>query len=269
MRIRVMIRGVLAASLLALAACTDLSAVRDFSRLSAGTADYRALVDRYGSFGNRLAYYRERPVDVGDRAAQREGLLALHTALTGYMTALGDLADDGVVSVSTAPLAEAAQKAALFDAAMRPKVEALGNVVARAATAGWQQRELGRVIEAGNAPVQDITARLVRFAEAQGDDDAQERLAIRTAYGRILENPRSDPAARRLVFERREERLAELDARAGARNAFIAAMRKIAEGHQALHDGRDRLSTAEVQRQIRAVNNDLRTIGRALQAAIF
>jgi hypothetical protein len=269
MRTSVLIRGVLAASLLVLAACTDLSAVRDFSRLSAGTADYRVLVDRYGAFGNRLAYYRERPVDVGDRAAQREGLLGLHTALTGYMDALGDLADDAVVSVSTAPLAEAAQKAALFDAAMRPPVEALGNVVARAVTARWRQRELGRVIEAGNAPVQDITARLVAFAQAQGDDDVQERLAIRTTYGRILENPRSDPAARRLLFERREERLAELDARAGARTAFIAAMRKIAEGHQALHDGRDRLSTDEVQRQIRAVNNDLRTIGRALQAAIF
>jgi hypothetical protein len=264
-----MMRGVLAAALLALAACTDLSAVRDFSRLSAGTADYRVLVDRYGSFGNRLAYWRERPVDVGDRAAQREGLLALHRALSDYMTALGDLADDSVVSVSTASLAEAAQKAGLFDAAMRPKVEALGNVVARAATAGWQQRELGRVIEAGNAPVQDITARLIAFANAQGDDDAQERLAIRTAYGRILENPRSDPAARRLVFERREERLAELDGRAATRDVFIAAMRKIAEGHQALNDGRDRLSTREVQRQIRAVNNDLRTIARALQAAIF
>lgn len=269
MRMRGPIRGGLAAALLLLAACTDLSAVREFSRLSAETADHRVLVNRYATFGDRLALYRERPVDVGDRAAQREGLVALHTALTAYMDALGDLADDEAVSVSTAPLAEAAQKAGLFDAAMRPPVQALGDIVARAVTGAWRQRELGRVIEAGNAPVQDITARLVRFAEAQGDDDAQERLALRQAYGRILENPRADPAARRLVFERRAERLAEIEARAGTRTAFIAAMRKVAEGHQRLYDNRDRLSAEATARQIRAVNGQLRTIWRLLQAAIF
>lgn len=268
MRIGATLRGVLAASLLALAACTDLSAVRDFSRLAAGTADYRGLVERYATYGDRLAFYRERPVEVGNRAEQRDGLIALHTALTGYMAALGDLADDATVSVSTAPLAEAAQKAGLFDAAMRPRVQALGDIVARAVTARWRQHELRRMIEAGNAPVQDITARLIRFAEGLAAEDAEERQIAAFTYDLTIRRA-SDPAGIRALREWRMQRLAEIDARAAARDGFIAAMRRIGEGHQTLHDNRDRLSAEETLRQIRAVNSQLRTIGRLLRTAVL
>jgi hypothetical protein len=268
MQITRLIRGCAAAVLLLAAACTDLSAVRDFSRLAANTADYRGLVERYAAYGDRLAFYRERPVDVGDRAAQREGLLALHTALTGYMAALGDLADDATVAVSTAPLAQAAQKASLFDTAMTPRVQALGDIVARAATGRWRQRELARVIEDGNAPVQDITARLVRFAEGLAAEDLEERRIAAFTYD-LAARRSNDPAGLRALREWRMQRLAEIDARAGSRDAFIAAMRRIGEGHQTLYDNRDRLSAQETLRQIRAVNGQLRTIGRLLQSAVL
>lgn len=268
MRAKGPIRGGLAAALLLLAACTDLSAVREFSRLSAETAGYRVLVDRYAGFGDRLAFWRERPVDVGDRAAQREGLLALHAALTAYMDALGDLAGDETVAVSTAPLAEAAQRAGLFDAAMRPPVQALGDIVARAVTGTWRQRELSRVIEAGDAPVQDITARLIRFAEGLAAEDAEERRIAAFTYDLTIRRA-NDPAGIRALREWRLQRLGEIDARAGPRDAFIAAMRRIGEGHRMLFDNRDRLSAEETLRQIRAVNSQLRTIGRMLRTAVL
>lgn len=268
MRVTGLIRGGLAGALLLLAACTDLSAVRDFSRLAANTADYQVLVDRYATYGDRLAFYRERPVDVGDRAAQRQGLAALHTALTSYMAALGDLADDATVSVSTAPLAQAAEKASLFDPAMTPRVQALGDIVARAATGAWRQRELGRVIEAGNAPVQDITARLVRFAEGLAAEDAEERRIAAFTYD-LTARRSNDPAGLRALREWRAQRLAAIDARAAARDAFTAAMRTIGAGHQTLYDNRNRLSAEETLRQVRAVNGQLRTIGRLLQAAVL
>jgi hypothetical protein len=46
-------------------------------------------------------------------------------------------------------------------------------------------------------------------------------------------------------------------------------MRRIGEGHQTLHDNRDRLSAEETLRQIRAVNSQLRTIGRLLRTAVL
>lgn len=264
MRSTGLIRSGLAAALLLLAACTDLSAVRDFSRLAAGTADYRGIVQRYADYGERRVRYGLPRIDVGERQAQAAGLLAMQDAITTYMGALGALADDRVVTVSANPLVDAAVKAGAVDTAASSTVTALGDLILRAATGRYRQGQIGEVIAAANAPVQDLAARLIRFAGSTADEDREEATALRFFYGG-LDRRSNDPAGKRALTEWRDLRLQQITARAPSRDAYIAGMRKIAEGHQLLTDNRGRLSVDETVRQVRAVNDQLQRIGRELQ----
>lgn len=264
MRSTGLIRSGLAAVLLLLAACTDLSAVREFSRQAANTAEYRGIVQRYASYGERRVRYGLPPIDVGDRQAQAAGLLAMQDAITAYMGALGTLADDRVVAVNANPLVDAAAKAGVVEPAASATVTALGDIILRAAAGRYRQSQIGDVIAAANPPVQDLTARLIRFAEATADEDREEANALRFFYGG-LDRRSNDPAGKRALTEWRDLRIEQITARRPSRDAYIAGMRKIAEGHQLLYDNRGRLSVDETVRQVRAVNDQLQRIGRELQ----
>lgn len=270
MRVTGLIRGGLAGALLLLAACTDLSAVRDFSRLAAGTAEYGGIVQRYAAYDQRMQRYRPGFPTLAERRQQAEGLRALQGAVTEYMTALGALAEDaGVAPASANPLAEAATRAGVLEPSLTPTVSALGGIVLRAATEGWRQRQVSTMIGEANAPLQSVIAALVRFVEATAQEDRDERNAAMTYYGLLERRSPSQPAGVAALKEWRELRLAEIDSRAALRRTYLEAMRKIAAGHQLLYDNRGGLSLAETQRQIRAVNRELQTIGRMLQRLVL
>lgn len=270
MRLRHIVRASLAGALLLLAACTDLSAVRDFSRLAAGTAEQGAIVQRYAAFDTRMKRYRPSFPTLAERQEQARGLRALQSAVTEYMQALGALAEDaGVMPAAANPLADAATRAGVLDPSLTPTVSTIGGLLLRAGTEGWRQRQISSMIGEANAPLQAVIAALVRFVEATEREDRDERNAATVYYGLLERRSPSDQAGVAALKEWRELRLAEIDGRAGQRRTYLEAMRKIAAGHQLLYDNRNDLSLAEVQRQVRAVNRELQMLGRTLQQLVL
>jgi hypothetical protein len=257
--------------LLLVAACADLGAVRDFAKLSASTADYRALVQRYETQPDRVARYAPRPPDAtqlaqdrATRAMRVQPMLALQETLVTYMETLGRLAGDEAVAIDLNPLAAAAQKAGVVDAPTGALVSSVGDIILRAATGAARERGVRQMLEQGEAPVQAVIGRLRTLVGAFAEDDASERDRAATYYS-FLARSSSDRAAQRAVSEWRDLRLAEIDSRAAGRTAYLAALDKISAGHRLLHARRDALSVSETVRQIRLLENELRVIGKNLQ----
>lgn len=251
------------------AACTDLSAVRDFATLSAETGAYRGVVQTFAEHPARMVRYRPQlaPVFEANRAAreaEREGLIALQETLTAYMSSLGKLAADETITFQTAPLAQAAAKAGAIAPETVAPVSAVADLLLRAAAGAWRQREVVAIIDGANAPLQVIVAALKRTVGAVADEEAAERTGIEQFYG-TLERRSSDPAARQAMREWREVRDGDVIAQRSSREAFLKAIDAIGRGHQVLYDNRNQLSLAETIRQIRAVEAELKTAAALLR----
>lgn len=260
--------------LLVSAGCTDLTAVRDFARTSSAVAESRPVIDSYAGHPSRMRQFfpPERALELQEqtrrREAQKEGLNALQHSLSLYMSSLGSLAADETVSFSTNPLVTQVNKVGIISAESVTAVSAAGDLLLRAAASGWRQRETSRIIGEAHPHVLRIIETLETFvANATASDDAQALSAIDGYYGGLARRSR-DPAGVAALAEWRAAREREVRDREPLRTAYIAALRKIRDGHQLLFDRRNDLSVEDTIRQIRAVESELREIGKRLDPLV-
>jgi hypothetical protein len=74
-----------------------------------------------------------------------------------------------------------------------------------------------------------------------------ERAALDRFYVKAIKDGRAaEPLTALLVLERRDDRLATLQGRRLAAQAYVSALRAIARGHRRLYESRDKLRAREL-----------------------
>src|SRR5262244_1263512 len=141
-------------------ACTaNLTSVRDFANTSFDAAQYSQLVVVYVETPTRLKRYEpssqwpELDRQASQRQAQRQQLLLRHTLVKEYMSALGQLAADGL-PIYDNELGEALEDAKFADEGEATAFAAVSKLLVTAATDRWRRDKLESLIEQSNAPFQ-------------------------------------------------------------------------------------------------------------------
>jgi hypothetical protein len=269
-----MFRLATGALLLGLAtACADLGAVRDFGKLSSSIAGYPNLMARYIVAPTEISFYRN-PLQASQnrdeevRKEQVQRAVNMQRAVAEYMSSIAKLAADDLIRTDFKPLAEAASKAGAFPPEAAGAASSIAKLLTDAALGAYRQRQLAQVLEAGEAPLQTLLGVLGQtVGEAAALADTQLRQAVSDRYGVALRQTR-DPAAQILAAQDMRARLEAIDERAAGRDAYVAALKRISEGHTLLVQNRNRLSASETVAQIRAVEDQLRDLGRLIAPAL-
>lgn len=263
---------------LLLSGCANLGAIQEFAKTSADSAAYTQLTDEYvNSPQTSKLYTLEADVNertrldalAAERKPQAARLMLMHQALTSYMTTVGELAagDLSEADKELDGMFDAAVKANYVDETTGAPLRAITKVLTEAALNGYRQRELNKVIEAGNAPLQQLIAHQMALMNGYAESLANER-AMQVRHQRVLHamarEKGREPVAAELIWERSNLTAAQFVQREKAIPKYVETLKQIAAGHQALYDNRDSLSKQEVAAQIKRYT---KRIQAALKAA--
>ena len=260
-------------ALLASACTANLASVRDFADTSFDAAQYSQLVVAYVDTPTRLKRYEppsqwpELDRQASERLAQRQPLLLRHTLVKEYMSALGQLAADGlpIYDNELDELGKALQEAKFADEGEATAFAAVSKLLVTAATDRWRRDKLETLIGQSNAPFQVVVGAMVKTVE-QGftGDAAIERIAL-DKYYTTLQREGKDPAGLAALAEWREFRTNELATHEEAVRNYVVVLKTIGQGHQKLYETRTQLSKAEVEADIQRYANRLKQAFNAVK----
>lgn len=253
-----------ALGLLLLGACApDYGAVRDWSRTAAAIAEYPAMPAAAAAQPARLASLGATPAPDPSRAARIEALVATQEAARTWLALLAYLAEDGLLTQRGNPMQATAARIEPADPLGAAAVRALGDHMARAAFARYRAPQLTYAVDESQEAFRGTMAAMVRLVSALEGDAEAERAALAARFD-ALDATLSEPAARALLAETRAMREADLARRATLTATYLAALKRIEEGHAVLVSRVRTLSQAETARLLRAQEAALRRAAGAL-----
>jgi len=253
-----------------LASCADLKSIRQFANTSADAAGWTSLSEDYVKSIARIQRYEEGKA--GDalasaaarRQAQQPALRALHHGVEAYLKVLGALAADDLAAsdVSLAALAGSLHSANLLaDTQSVAAFTSLTELIAKAATDGYRQRQLTRLIAQANPDFQTVIAALAGIVERDFTAALEIESAAADKYYRAIlitaEQAPPQQAALALVREKWREKKDALDAKKQACALYAQTLKKIGEGHQLLYDRRGRLAAQPLLATIARYQQDV------------
>lgn len=248
--------------------CANLSAIREFADVSTESAQYTRLVTDYvGSPARQKRYQPASQHELLDRiaterAAQGERLLLRHRLIEEYMDALGRLAADETVTYDKKldALGNAVKGNRFADAKEADAFAAIAKILTKGVADHWRQKQLKELITVSNEPFQVVVDSLrVVVENGFGGDLPNERAAIEKYCGTLIMQS-SDKAGIAALREWCDLRLSVIGVRAKAIEAYTQILRKIAEGHQRLYDGRNDLSKELLLRDMNHYSKDLQKL---------
>jgi len=269
---------------LALGACTNLAAVREFAKTSAATADFAQVVRDYQASPHRQLVYQPE-----DKAAQlrelAEGrkqearrLLDCQQIVVDYMNALGDLAADDLVSVDSEidGLTKALEDAKVIGKAdsnvskeTATAAAAIAKILTRAVLNGWRQGQVCEIVSEVDPHLQEALAGLTAVLDQDLRGSLEnERTAIEKRFNTWSASARANGdedgappisrvllAERVLVIERMEQQL----------DRYLEVLAKIAAGHRDLVENRKSLTAKAVIAAIKEHSKDLQTLYKQIR----
>ena len=260
-------------ALLASACGANLTSVRNFADTSFDAAQYSQLVVAYVETPTRLKRYEpqsqwpELDRQASERQGQRQQLLLRHKLVQEYMSALGQLAADGlpIYDNELDALGKAVQDAKFADQGEAAAFAAVSKLLVTAVTDRWRQGKLETLIEQSNAPFQVVVGAMVKVVEQGFSSDAAiERIAL-DKYYTTLQREGRDPAGLAALAEWREFRTNQLVAHEEAVRNYVIVLKTIGQGHQKLYETRTQLSKAEVEADIQRYANRLKEAFNAVK----
>jgi len=175
-------RAQLLAAILLLPACSpDYSAVRDWSFQARDTLQ-PPTVSRL-SAAPAIALVPPAPVTEGGREG---AVLALQEGAIAWLAMLAYIADDGLPRQRENPLAELVPKVRPYDAEGALALDALGEVMGRAARRNWRAPYLSQAVDEGDPPFQGVLDALKRQLGMQPDGAARIEVVDRISDGHAL-----------------------------------------------------------------------------------
>jgi hypothetical protein len=228
-----------AAAVLALGACNapDYTPVRDWARSASIAADYPSAAQ-------------------GAPAPADDGILAMQEALVVWLSALGRMADDGVLPYPEDPFRDLAPRAAAADPRGGEAVAALGRTLRHATRNNLRAPALRDTIRGTDAQVQALVAALsaaVTHAQApEAEPAAPPPVAPRGRAGRAAAPPPAAPPE------------PAVPPAATARARYVALLAQVAQGHALLKEKAGSITREETVGRIRAAEDQLRRAARTL-----
>lgn len=263
------VRLVLALVLVATAGCANLTAVRDFSKLTSEVTASTPAIQSYPAATRELA--RLAPAD--ERAKRNDEAraavdqtkvaeLGLRT-LSLYFAALAKLADDSTINMPSSSIGNSLQSLGAINTSMVTPTNALINLLTKAALDGWRRRAIATLIEDANDSVKALAEQLADFAKGVAETYRSD-ISQANIYYRNLEARSGDPAVRAVLDE---YRIARVDDYSKARDRALAAetaLRKIREAQAKLFEHRADLSGAELKGLLGMYGDDIKQAAKFL-----
>ncbi|HRQ07327.1 MAG TPA: hypothetical protein PK000_04245 [Candidatus Saccharibacteria bacterium] len=270
------------AILLLLSACADLKGIRQFSEVSADTASYTALsIDHVKSFERQKRFQdqsRHADLDrkIKDRKQQQDALLGLHRGVQEYMTAIGALAADELVSYDSAldsfsKNLKSAKMPHLNDKSV-DAFSALIKLIAKAASDAYRQKQLNLIIGDSNTDFQTLISSMsdivgLYYISSLEDEEA----AVDKFYQKIIVIADNAPPPQQASIQLlKESWQAKKDAIAVKKQScalYAKSLKKIGEGHQLLYQNREKLTAKQFldtlygyRKEVEALNKEIQNI---------
>ncbi|MFH0771540.1 MAG: hypothetical protein V1933_02850 [Candidatus Omnitrophota bacterium] len=269
---------------LALCGCADLKSIRDFSDISSESAIYTAFAGDYVKSLERQKGYQscaeeKEKLDkiIERRKAQLSGLLAIHKEVSDYMSALGQLASDEIISYDKSLDEMHKKMEKIKDENGKPIFEkkdmdafgALSKLLAKAATDAYRQNKLKEIIGLANNDFQELITALKKCVEGGYIESLKnEEEAVKKYYGKILKTAENNPpqdAAIELLRDRFVEKKDAVDAKINAAESYVKILDKIGKGHQLLYDDRNDISSRLLLSNIKGYSKDISNLYKSVK----
>jgi len=247
------------------ASCTDLTAVRDWSKKSLEASQYNEIVTTYANTPERLKKYDPAGSydnQIADRKKQAEALKQILSVVSDYMAALATLSADGTVDYSKDVDSLTTSIGKLNAGISQNTLGAVGSLVKDllgAAAQAYQAKQVANIVEKANDPLQVILRTDLRQIV---DRDFRRDLTIEKTwidhyYDDLLHQGRPSAAAIEALNEWREERLEQNAKRVEAVDAYLKVLDAVANGHQKLYDNRNKLDAKTLIKDLYSLVEDL------------
>lgn len=267
--------------------CVNLGPVREFAASSARLTDYKGVTQRYVTSadrqladlppGKRFDATRNKLTQFKSVSANdKQTLLKLHAATTGYMAALAGLAEQDAYSLSaeidqiTGAITESEQLNINAE-----HVQAYGSIVSKVAswiTAAKQARDVKRMVKDNGADMDKLLEAMQLATEAYAIVFAQEEQSAeavadfretawtdKSAGGAALTADQREVVATLLRRSSSTEAAARVDAMK-AQKAAAAGLAEVRQAHLALYQNIDRLQAKDVQAALRKAASEIKSI---------
>ena len=256
--------------------CANLSAVREYADISAGTAEHTQLTKAYVQWP--LAQKRYQPASEHEkleriaklRESQEKTLLLRHSLIEEYMYTLGRLAADEVVTYDkeVESLGKEMKGAKFIDVKEEAAFTAVATLILTAATDAWRQDKLKAFVRTSNSDIKVVIGGLKQIVDEGFLGDLQdEKEAVRKYYQEIVLES-SDKAGIAALNEWRETKLESIAKRQKAIETYSLSLQKISDAHQKLNDAVlvDSLTSNEFLGQMRRYAKEIQKAYKAITA---
>lgn len=252
------------------ASCTNLTAVRDWSKTSLEATQYNEIVTTYADTPERLKRYdpsKPWDIQVALRKNQAEALKQILSVVSDYMAALATLAADSTIDYGK-DVDSLTTSIGKLNAGISPEtLGAVGSLARTMLVTGariYQAKQVANIIEDANRPLQTVLkGQLRQIVDKYFREDLMaEKRYIDWYYDNLVHTGSPSLAAKVALEEWKELRLQQNATRVKAVEAYLVVLDKVAEGHQKLYDNRNKLDAktlvkdlyklvVELQKQIR------------------
>jgi hypothetical protein len=267
------------AILLLLSACADLKGIRQFSEVSADTAGYTALsidyvksIERQKRFQDQ-SHYADLDRIIKDRKQQQDALLGLHRGVQEYMTAIGALAADELVSYDSAldsfsKNLKSAKLPHLDDKSVNA-FSALIKLIAKAASDAYRQKQLNLIISDSNIDFQTLISSMSDIVGLDYVSSLEnEEAAVDKYYKKIIviaENAPPQQASIQLLKESWQTKKDAIEVKKQSCALYAKSLKKIGEGHQLLYENLDKLTTKKFLDTLYGYKNEVEFLNKEIQ----
>lgn len=223
-------------------------------------------VDSRQPFG-QFAAAASHPGECQTIETRSQGLIAATKVLGRYFDAIEDLASGAAMkryADDVKDLATRAATSANFTATEQTAVGSIASLLTSALESGYQRRQLGKDILQADPSVQIVLAALSSSVQGPYLDllgDEEKKTAVRYREF-VLEHPQS-PEIVLTLDGRWENDRARFDAKRAAAQAYIAALRTVAQGHAKLAAQAGHLTAKEIPALIGSYSSQLEDLAPA------
>ena len=248
------------------ASCTNLTAVREWSKTSLEATQYNEIVTTYANTPERLKRYDPSgPWDsqIALRKNQAEALKQILSVVSDYMAALATLSADSTIDYSK-DVDSLTSSIGKLNAGISTEtlgaVGALVKTVLGAAAKAYQAKQVANIIEEANAPLQTtLRGDLRQIVDLDFRRDLKiEKGELDRYYDSFLQTGSPSPAAKVALEEWKELRLQQNAMRVKAVDAYLVVLDKVAEGHQKLYNNRNKLDAKTLIKDLYSLVVELR-----------
>lgn len=260
---------------LTLGACANLKEIKEFAAISADSASYQGIAKDYVASIERQKAFEDQKSQpeldaiLNARKAQLIDILDLQQTISTYMQALGDLASDEPINYdnSIQSFTNALSNSKLLDQKDVTAVEEIGGLLLKAVTDGYRQRELRKLINDTNTPLQIVIKATQKILKAFAKSLEIEKGSIERYYDNLIFRPGSpsEPVAVALAKAKEADTISVVDQKIKAVNNYDSILLKIAQAHQHLYDNQDNIGKEQLAATIESYSKDIEKAYKALR----